>query len=107
MLRSPRGGSWISLTPYEAGLFASILTDTAPLDQESIDDIPLSVMFSSTQSPMATAARGVETTLVMVGALSVPVTAAGDATLNLVSNLFVVGNSVNLKFAAAPESNTV
>ena len=96
MLRRSRGG-----------LFASILMDTAPLDQESTDGIPLSVVSSPTQSPMGTAAQGVETTLVMVGALSVPVIAAGGARLTLVSNLFVVGTSVNLKFAAAPESNTV
>ena len=129
LLRSPRDGSWISLTPYEAGLFASIFTDTAPLDQESIDDIPLSVMFSSTHSPRiidrivshvfvaidevfcvlptTTAVQGVETSLVIAGALSVPVIAAGGARLNLVSNFLVVGNSVNLKLVAALESNTV
>ena len=33
--------------PHEAGLFAPSLPDTAPLDQESTDDIPLSEMFSS------------------------------------------------------------
>ena len=56
---------------------------------------------------MITAAQVVETTLVIAGALSVPVIAAGGARLNLVSNLLVVGNSVNLKLVAAPESNTV
>ena len=94
MLRRSRGG-----------LFASIFMNSAPLDQESTEGIPISIVSCPSQSLIGTVAQGVETPLVFIGALAVPVIDA--ELLSLVATLFVVGRLSNLKLAAAPESNTV
>ena len=78
MLRRSRGG-----------LFASILMNSAPLDQDSTESIPISIVPSPSQSLIGTAAQGMGTPLVFIGSLAVPVI---DAEMfRLVATLFVDG----------------